>query len=101
MYSRHAVVVSRSLPSAQTRNGKTTPGQTKDDEAKVGTMRILRSIGFLTLLFALVAVPIKSLAQFGLRITIAPPALVVYTQPVCPKEGYLWTPGYWAYGDEG
>jgi hypothetical protein len=27
--------------------------------------------------------------------------LPVYTQPPCPVEGYLWTPGYWAYGDAG
>jgi hypothetical protein len=30
---------------------------------------------------------------------IAPPALPVYTQPVCPGDGYIWTPGYWAYSD--
>ena len=64
-------------------------------------MRILRSIGLLLLLVVLLAVPIKSFAQFSLRINIAPPELVVYEQPVCPQEGYLWTPGYWAYGDEG
>ena len=34
-------------------------------------------------------------------ITLAPPALPVYTQPMAPADGYLWTPGYWAYGDEG
>jgi hypothetical protein len=55
-------------------------------------MRILRSIGFLLILFVLLAVPVKSFAQFSLRITVAPPELVVYTQPVCP-------PGYWAYGE--
>src|ERR1700727_501936 len=26
-----------------------------------------------------------------------PPALPVYTQPVCPASGYLWVPGYWAW----
>jgi len=26
-----------------------------------------------------------------------PPALPDYEQPVCPTEGYLWQPGYWAY----
>jgi WXXGXW repeat (2 copies) len=35
----------------------------------------------------------------GLSITIAPPALPVYAQPLCPAEGYIWTPGYWAYAD--
>src|SRR5262252_5203686 len=37
----------------------------------------------------------------GLSITIAPPALPVYEQPPIPGPGYLWTPGYWAYGPEG
>ena len=27
--------------------------------------------------------------------------LPVYAQPICPGDGYLWTPGYWAYGEEG
>jgi hypothetical protein len=24
----------------------------------------------------------------------------VYAQPICPGPGYIWTPGYWAYGDD-
>jgi hypothetical protein len=36
--------------------------------------------------------------SFAVSVNIAPPALPVYTQPVCPGPGYLWTPGYWAYG---
>ena len=28
----------------------------------------------------------------------APPEIPVYEQPLCPYEGYLWTPGYWAFG---
>ena len=31
--------------------------------------------------------------------TIAPPALPAYEQPAAPGPGYLWTPGYWAWGD--
>jgi hypothetical protein len=31
----------------------------------------------------------------------APPALPDYEQPPCPQEGYLWTPGYWAWGPAG
>ncbi|MGA9352908.1 MAG: hypothetical protein WBV46_04405, partial [Terriglobales bacterium] len=42
-----------------------------------------------------------SSAQLGVSITLAPPELVAYSQPMCPQSGYLWTPGYWAYGDEG
>jgi YXWGXW repeat-containing protein len=31
----------------------------------------------------------------------APPPLPEYPQPPCPVEGYLWTPGYWAYAPAG
>ncbi|MFZ0806623.1 MAG: hypothetical protein WAN03_10595 [Candidatus Sulfotelmatobacter sp.] len=47
------------------------------------------------------AIPAISFAQFGVAITIAPPALPIYAQPMAPADGYLWTPGYWAYGEEG
>jgi len=45
----------------------------------------------------------KTVAQVGVsvQIGVAPPALPVYVQPVCPDDGYLWTPGYWAYGSDG
>lgn len=38
-----------------------------------------------------------SFAQIGVAITIGPPPLPVYEQPLCPGDGYIWTPGYWAY----
>jgi hypothetical protein len=31
------------------------------------------------------------------QVAEAPPPLPEYPQPPCPVEGYLWTPGYWAY----
>jgi hypothetical protein len=40
-------------------------------------------------------------AEFALSINIAPPPLPVYEQPPIPAPGYIWTPGYWAYGPEG
>ena len=61
-------------------------------------MRIQRSIHFLLFLFVMLAIPATSFAQIGVSITVAPPELVAYSQPICPQEGYLWTPGYWAYG---
>jgi hypothetical protein len=45
-----------------------------------------------------------SASAFGgvfVSVTIAPPALPVYEQPPCPADGYVWTPGYWAYGPDG
>ncbi len=63
-------------------------------------MRSIRSIR--TLLFAIVlAVPLASFAGVVVSVRIAPPPLRVYTQPVCPGDGYIWTPGYWAYGPAG
>ena len=42
-----------------------------------------------------------SFAQISITVGIAPPPLPVYEQPVCPGEGYIWTPGYWAWdGDD-
>ena len=61
----------------------------------------MRRIRLLLLAFLMLAIPAISLAQFGVSITVAPPELVAYSQPMCPQNGYLWTPGYWAYGDEG
>src|SRR5579863_9312434 len=65
-------------------------------------MRIVpsvRALLFAVVVFTLVvlALPAPSVAQIGIAIRIGPPALPVYEQPVCPGDGYLWTPGYWAY----
>src|SRR4030088_1729048 len=35
--------------------------------------------------------------EVEVRATEAPPPLPDYEQPPCPEEGYLWTPGYWAW----
>jgi hypothetical protein len=47
----------------------------------------------------LLAAAATSLAQvsIGISVGFAPPAIPVYEQPICPHEGYLWTPGYWAW----
>jgi len=65
-------------------------------------MRTLRSLGFLLLAGILLAVPAPSRAQIavGISVHVGPPVLPVYVQPVCPAPGYIWTPGYWAYGDD-
>ena len=41
-----------------------------------------------------------SFAQIGVSVNIAPPELPVYEQPICPGDGYIWTPGYWAWDGE-
>src|SRR5438876_2872065 len=58
----------------------------------------LRSLVFAALLTLPLA---SSFAQVGISINIAPPVLPVIEQPPCPVEGYIWTPGYWAWGPGG
>ncbi len=50
---------------------------------------------------ALVVAPAASFAGVFISVGIAPPPLPVYTQPICPGDGYLWNPGYWAYAPTG
>jgi hypothetical protein len=58
------------------------------------SIRLIRS---LLLTAGLLLLPKLSLAQIGISVNIAPPEMPVYEQPVCPGDGYLWTPGYWAW----
>jgi hypothetical protein len=37
----------------------------------------------------------------AVSVNIAPPELPVYEQPDIPGPGYIWTPGYWAWADDG
>ena len=41
--------------------------------------------------------PLAAWSQVSLSVTIAPPPLPLYAQPPIPGDGYLWTPGYWAW----
>lgn len=68
-------------------------------------MKFFRSARYLLLAASLslipVSSPIPSSAQVMISVGFAPPVLPVYEQPLCPTDGYLWTPGYWAYGEAG
>jgi hypothetical protein len=64
-------------------------------------MRLISSIRTPLFALAMLATSAASFAQIGVSISIAPPELPVYEQPLCPSSGYLWTPGYWAYADDG
>jgi len=66
-------------------------------------MRKSHIAGLVLLALVMVLMPARSSAQIsvGVAIHIGPPALPVYEQPICPGAGYLWTPGYWAYGPDG
>jgi hypothetical protein len=48
-----------------------------------------------------VGAPNASSAAVTVSVAIAPPVLPVYDQPPIPGPGYIWTPGYWAWGAYG
>jgi hypothetical protein len=66
-------------------------------------MRKNHILGLLLLAAVVMFMPARSSAQISVGISVhaGPPALPVYEQPICPGAGYLWTPGYWGYGDDG
>lgn len=65
-------------------------------------MKALRPLRWLLLLiFAAALIPATSRAEVVISVGFAPPPLLVYDQPLCPDQGLIWTPGYWAYGPDG
>ncbi len=62
---------------------------------------LIRSACALTLGFAGMAAPDYAPAQISVAITLAPPALPVYEQPILVEEGSIWAPGYWDYDQGG
>jgi hypothetical protein len=66
-------------------------------------MRVFRYLSVLLIAVGMLAFAASSSAQVavGISVRFGPPPLPVYTQPICPGPGYIWTPGYWAYGDDG
>jgi len=64
--------------------------------------RILKNtIGTAMLAGALLMAPRAAEARVFISVGFAPPPVPVYVQPVCPGDGYIWTPGYWQYTDDG
>jgi hypothetical protein len=64
----------------------------------------MRNFGFMrVILLALLVclIPATSSAAVFISVGFAPPVLPVYVQPPCPQDGLMWTPGFWAYGDDG
>ncbi len=60
-------------------------------------MRTGAAIRSLLFSFVLLAFCHGVSGQVGISVSFGPPALPIYAQPICPADGYLWMPGYWAY----
>jgi hypothetical protein len=52
------------------------------------------------LLVVLRPTPASAQISIGVSVNVAPPELPVYDQPPIPGDGYVWTPGYWAWSDD-
>ncbi len=60
-------------------------------------IRAVRSVLFALLMLVLSS---TSFGQLRISVSFGPPALPIYEQPLCPGDGYIWTPGYWAWSDD-
>ena len=67
----------------------------------INRRHMLRCTRQLLLALAMLSIPALAFADTVVSVAIAPPLLPVYAQPIVPGPGYIWTPGYWAYGSLG
>ncbi len=63
----------------------------------LGHFRIVR---LLFLAISMLFLSSAASAQFGVSVSFGPPEMPIYDQPLCPGDGYIWTPGYWAWDGE-
>jgi len=64
-------------------------------------MKVIRSLRILLLAMVATLIPASSFAGVFISVNFAPPVLPYYDQPQCPEPGLIWTPGYWAYDEDG
>ncbi|MGA2352773.1 MAG: hypothetical protein ABSF70_20240 [Terracidiphilus sp.] len=64
-------------------------------------MQVIRTARWLLLALLLSVFATSAHAGVLISVGFAPPPMPVYEQPPCPEDGLMWTPGYWAYGDNG
>jgi len=71
--------------------------------AEASSMRRLRFLFPLLLALgaALTLRPAEAQMEVSVSAPIPPPELPAYEQPPIPAPGYIWVPGYWAFGPNG
>lgn len=95
--SRSEFDISRHIRAALPTSG--LPGKAKDGRAQEITMRRNRLLRLIFFAVALFSASVAAQAQVRITVAFGPPALPIYEQPLCPGDGYLWTPGYWDWAD--
>jgi hypothetical protein len=61
-------------------------------------MKLVRGI-FAALLLGL-SFAARAEISVGVSVNLEPPPLPIYSQPPLPAAGYVWMPGYWAWGED-
>lgn len=68
----------------------------------------MKSLNPLLLVAAIFSMPllfapgrVAAQTSVAISVRIGPPPLPAYPQPFAPGPGYIWTPGYWAWGPYG
>jgi hypothetical protein len=64
---------------------------------EINTVRMIIALHSLLFAIALLVISTAAAGQVAISVSFGPPPLPVYEQPLCPGEGYIWTPGYWAW----
>lgn len=62
---------------------------------------VLLAVGLLAASALLVSLSANAQVSLSISVRVGPPPLPVYPQPFAPGPGYIWTPGYWAWGEFG
>jgi hypothetical protein len=75
--------------------------RTGTQKLEVFPMTIFRTLRVMVFALFLGLIPASSWAGVLISVGFAPPVLPVYVQPQCPQPGWMWAPGYWAYGPDG
>lgn len=83
------------------KDGAVGPSFKDEPGPKETRMNLHRFVVRGLLLTVLIALSAASFAQVFVSVRVGPPALPIYAQPLCPGPGYMWTPGYWGWNDDG
>jgi len=97
----HAFITHWRLPAEIRRGSAPHLGENEFAMRQIFKPLLVGSACALALGLAVIALPEIAMAQVSVSITLAPPALPVYEQPMLVEEGGIWAPGYWSYNQDG
>jgi hypothetical protein len=85
----------------ESRHGESMRNRLSSLRKQILSWSMIASVAMAAIFVFMLAAPTAANAGVFVRVGFAPPLLPVYVQPICPGDGYIWQPGYWAYGPDG